>query len=868
MAELFGVAAGVAGFVSLSVQIGEGVNKLRTIRDSAGKAATDISNLIRELDLLAYVMQDVIACASSRNDSVIQHCQADCDQVVRDLKSLIAKLPPTSRSTTKANALKFIAFRDWTETVTALQRSIQGAKINLILNSNQLKELTLISQLHTSKPTPDHPKEPVSAATCDFVQTITTSAARFALSRFGIKWAAMLECYIVSATGKLSLRPNLAVERIVPYGSLGFELITRCMFEEITLEDASAGFRQLYRTDPYFRHHVNPGGESYIECRFLNNCAGWISMGPYMDLLNVLLDLGYDAIEGGFQYWPQPYWPTWALVQEANPDPFFIQYLAAICEHSQGFAAMTPLHEAVLFASTDELRTWISKSGKDERNSLGQTPLHLAVLDSKRLEALVHSGHNVNSIDNYGLTPLMYAASLNKEDSAIILLESGADLNFKADLRVLTFAQKKLSFLYFAARRDHWRLIYNLITRLETYAGKVIMRSWARKAVVAYLANFSHHPRHLGREISLHQLLAMCGSVNFTYDNAVCEYRKNECLLHATKTVEDFDTLVEAGLKLFDHADYLGQTPLMIAVKSQSPDLVIRLLDLGANPALRDIYGRTAFASAIHVVERRHEPISWPGLEVLGILFTQGKGVIVTDRCSCPCSPSGCLPGTNLAHEETLINPPVGTMEYLSLVLEHEGTLQATELLLSLIRKEKHHELGITHTCCERHWQHNGSEHFGALLPTYLLQDDVKEILDEESEFLEILETEMDDLVAKDYETLLVVWFTQIKRRFDKTCEAVMRENNARKARHRRSKNHDCNRWARPSIDTYIVPDPKMKIVASFSAYIAWIENEYRRRAIRRLAGPIRKNCTARISLIFKLANVLGIPPTIREPLL
>lgn len=132
MAE-FGVAAGVVGFLSLVAQIGEGVSKLRTIWESAGKAATDISTLIRELDLLTHVIQDVILHASHRNDSVIQHCQADCDQVVRDLKSLILKIPPTSRSTVKANALKFLAFRDWKENVMVLQRSIQGAKINLIL---------------------------------------------------------------------------------------------------------------------------------------------------------------------------------------------------------------------------------------------------------------------------------------------------------------------------------------------------------------------------------------------------------------------------------------------------------------------------------------------------------------------------------------------------------------------------------------------------------------------------------------------------------------------------------------------------------------------------------------------------------------
>ncbi|KAK1690581.1 hypothetical protein BDP55DRAFT_544498 [Colletotrichum godetiae] len=881
MAEL-GIAAGVAGFVSLSVQIGEGVSKLRAIRDSAGKAATNTSTLIRELDLLTHVMQDVITHASSLNDSVIQHCQADCDQVVRDMKSLITKIPRTSKSATKASALKLLAFRDWKENVEALQRSIQGAKINLILittsrTSNQLNELNLVSQLQTSIKTAGPPGEPASklvpTAASDPTQSLTASvgtvskrehfrarpnrnclsrlcscvchrksrtksrfwaleytpwgtfqqscdletctttkygaSVRLALSQLGIKWAVDLEIYAIIATGKFSLRPSLEVEQIVPYTSPGFEIIWRCATYRMSFEEASRSLRQLHEADPYgFKRHVNPGGKSYIEellrypwqmgknqiqwkllrlfmqefrvtkgtesATFLVQCAMWIGEGPHLDLLEILLGLGYDVSEvvGDFQDWPQLSSPNW--ISEAHtPDPFFIEYFGIVCKHNQGkrFAGMTPLHEAILLESTDVVVKWISKSRKDEKNSLGQTPLHLAVADPQCMGALIEAGHDVNSTDIHGITPLMYAAAADQAESAILLIEAGASIN-AVDT---TYGR---DFIYYAATRRHWRFILNFLLLLEDLtedlAENGIVETWVQNAVILYHVVYPRWNENY--EISLHQLLMKCSTANFTFDDMTLGTRDN-CLLHYRTSITDFEALLGNGFELFNHMNSHGQTPLMVATKLCEPDLVKKLIEVGADVKLKDLHHRTALHFALSEVPNNTYHVFWTAMEIMRILLARGADVFSTDDCVCPCSSGGRLSAIDLINSSSFCwqsrwgKPLVGAIELLCVTIEYRGEQEGKDLLLSFLQWEKHEELGMSHLCFQRHLSDGLYGFTDSSRPVRLQDEDIDAIIDEESEFLDILENEMEESNAKSYEDLLNDWFDQMTRRFDKLVE-------------------------------------------------------------------------------------------------
>jgi hypothetical protein len=109
-----------------------------------------------------------------------------------------------------------------------------------------------------------------------------------------------------------------------------------------------------------------------------------------------------------------------------------------------------------------------------------------------------------------------------------------------------------------------------------------------------------------------------------------------------------------------------------------------------------------------------------------------------------------------------------------SVVLEHRGTSEAKTILLSFIRKAKFDEMEMTHVCCSR-----DRSRFSSLLfkKPSMSDEDIDEILDEESEFVEILENEMALSSAKVYETLLDDWILQIKASLEKSCEKAMEYN-------------------------------------------------------------------------------------------
>lgn len=72
--------------------------------------------------------------------------------------------------------------------------------------------------------------------------------------------------------------------------------------------------------------------------RFLTQCASWIGEGRHLELLYLVLKSGFDSsrIDSPlFQDWPTPCSPNW-ISEELTPDPFFLEYLAAIAKEDPG----------------------------------------------------------------------------------------------------------------------------------------------------------------------------------------------------------------------------------------------------------------------------------------------------------------------------------------------------------------------------------------------------------------------------------------------------------------------------------------------------------------------------------------------------
>lgn len=72
--------------------------------------------------------------------------------------------------------------------------------------------------------------------------------------------------------------------------------------------------------------------------RFLTSCAKWIGDAPHLELLEVLLDLGFDATlidSPHARDWPEPSSPSW-FAEVETPDPFFVQYQSMLLKDNQG----------------------------------------------------------------------------------------------------------------------------------------------------------------------------------------------------------------------------------------------------------------------------------------------------------------------------------------------------------------------------------------------------------------------------------------------------------------------------------------------------------------------------------------------------
>lgn len=399
-------------------------------------------------------------------------------------------------------------------------------------------------------------------------------------------------------------------------------------------------------------------------------------------------------------------------------------------------------------------------SEKDSRNFLGQTPLHFAVYKPQYLNELIQSGHDIDAADNYGITPLMYAAATNHEESVTILVNAGADPTIQD-------SRYQRTFIHYAAVRRNWELIFNFLCQIEAIDGKYQARGWSQLATFLFHVQY---PDHLGASgVSFHQVLTKCGgSVNFIFDDWG-QGTQGNCLLHYTRSVSDFKALVDNGFNLINHTNSAGRHPLMAAVRQREPSLVTALLEAGSDINLKDTQHRTSLS---HALRRRDMEVtnSYLIMDIVRILLDNGANVLERDECRCPCSPGGCLTAVPPSSSASLSWPKryfsIWELEWLNLLSEHRGADVAKEVLVSFMRKAKHSEMGMTHVCCRS----NEDPPIWASAKK-ISDEDIDEIVDEESEFADILEAEMSHSCEKEYDVLLRDWVSLMKVSLHQKCE-------------------------------------------------------------------------------------------------
>lgn len=87
---------------------------------------------------------------------------------------------------------------------------------------------------------------------------------RLALTWINIPYAVTASFAFTCDNGQYALRPALAIQHVVKNTSPGFEALFLCEKLRISVDECKHRLRDMYQSDAYFKHHVNPAGKSYL----------------------------------------------------------------------------------------------------------------------------------------------------------------------------------------------------------------------------------------------------------------------------------------------------------------------------------------------------------------------------------------------------------------------------------------------------------------------------------------------------------------------------------------------------------------------------------------------------------------------------
>ena len=119
-----------------------------------------------------------------------------------------------------------------------------------------------------------------------------------------------------------------------------------------------------------------------------------------------------------------------AVISEDNEKVVRVLQRRRSIVHSKTIIGNTPLHLAVLDSNIDLISVLIYVGGScNAVNNSGETPLHFAaeVGCERVIRKLIKRGANINAEDDQGLTPIEWAAESGFVDTVDLLLALGAN---------------------------------------------------------------------------------------------------------------------------------------------------------------------------------------------------------------------------------------------------------------------------------------------------------------------------------------------------------------------------------------------------------------------------------------------------------
>ncbi|KAL3459196.1 hypothetical protein BJX64DRAFT_206727 [Aspergillus heterothallicus] len=563
---------------------------------------------------------------------------------------------------------------------------------------------------------------------------------RVALTRYGLPLAITAGLEFISAAGSYSLKPGLTAQHVVKYTSPGFQTLWLFSKHLITVTEAKKRLLDVHRSDPSMRYHVNPAGYGYVQelirsydlikqadflalftllvsdldIRLENQCQDFLHLctramllrgdGDY--LLDMILTNGFDP--GTIH---SPVFEKWETIYDFcslfSEDPFLLNWLAKLSNADPGFGGMTNLHDAVLTTSKEVVESSVTRSPAllNERNFLGQTPLHLAVSDVNLVKILVRAGHDIDALDRHGRTPLMYAAALASADTVQFLIGQGAN-----PLIEEKYMFNSRNFMSYAARRGKWDLMLEALEAVKQGCDTPTYQHLVRWSIQLVLERYdgistAAEPARTDRIRYFTKLVNCCEDVNFI-DSVT-----GETMLHKVKFSEEAEALFRQGFTKFDHWSRQGQLPIHTFRLSDEADSMINLfIQHGMTVNVPDTKGRTIL---FRLFERLLSFAKYPrsisiNLSAVRRCLANGVDIFASDTCRCPCATAGCsmasLIGINWETDEWIdtVSGFIWGTEFLFIIDECCGPELMKKFLLSLLRRKCFDDLQMAHVCCQR----------------------------------------------------------------------------------------------------------------------------------------------------------------------
>ncbi|KAF5724402.1 hypothetical protein FMUND_859 [Fusarium mundagurra] len=489
---------------------------------------------------------------------------------------------------------------------------------------------------------------------------------RLTLYRYGIPLKAALGFDLITEPGRYSLEPCLQIETVVDFDTPGFVILGKLASDEIGWATAETMFRDLYKSCPGFVNQVGPSGHGYLEEGLSLHKLGVLLIHPHF--VNSITTLVRDLKNA------VPTWEAQPVTSFVRPDPFDFGFTKLTLETNPDFGDSPPLHASILFESDINFKLSLERVTQPFEkivNFMGQSALHMGVCQPSRVTQLLAAGHPVDLGDKNGITPLMYAASMNVPETMMMLVENGANL--------FATGENDFTVLDLVAFQGNWDLIWQIVDFASvSYPGLV---PGLFESLLAYLSSdvlercyAAHDPSGLKGCIKFwSRVISKLGSPNFYFNDGTT-------LIRMTNDSRSARALIDLGFTEFKQKD---GALLEHLVSLRDLSLFRFAVGNGGDEHLHNDWGWDILNTALGGLTTKSRQDLPDVLETLQFLLDRRVQVVCRDECVCNCSAGGCIPGLS----SIPIKSSLRLFAWLEILEKKRDVEEAKKFSLALLRK-------------------------------------------------------------------------------------------------------------------------------------------------------------------------------------